>query len=112
MKSYACSGHVVKTESLTKLIPETKIEEWNKYLKENDNENCQTILEEFLPKQYPCPDSTFVPDDECETEDLELNVMYSYFDRESLFETVKKPALSSLQELNINPEFSQWVVWG
>ena len=113
-KNYANSGHVVEVKELTKLLSLTNplLKEWETAIDECDWEKCNEFLMEHLPEQYPCPDECFSLNDECESEDLELSVVYAFWDRDTLFETVKRKETILLEFMGIKPEFGQWVTFG
>lgn len=112
MRNYGCSGYVAKAELLVSLLPKSEVENFKHAMSDHDYDLCRDICEKHLPKLYPCPESFFELSDEDESEDLERNTVYAFWDKDDLFVSTKRPETIALESIGVKPELNNWVTFG
>ena len=103
------SGYTVKVDDLLKIIPTENRKEFAEVCEFENDETILEYLNKILPSQYPKPKSVFILQDDDESEELEIGVLYAYFDESSLY--VKKLTREGecLVLAGIKPTFNNWV---
>jgi hypothetical protein len=115
MRNFANHGYVVKAIDLGKLMAPENAKRWVVIVEEHGSTpwvegDVPDELEKLLPAGSPVP-FLFVPDEDTETEDLEIGEMYAQFDEADLFEMTPTPFMRLLNELSMRPENAQWVTY-
>lgn len=116
MNNYANYGYVVKAIDLVPLLKtDGDKNEFREMIDTMEPGYDLEDIEEFFIRNmvdgYPRP-CFFLLNDECESEDLEIGVLYAAFDQSDLFIPVKTPKHNELNYVGVRPEFKQWVTWG
>jgi len=110
MRNYACYGYVLEAEKLVKVLPETIRGTYLEYIQQGEYEEVEKMLDENFPKNMPIP-SVFICDYTIETEDLEAGKIYCCWEPGQLFNSTPTIGLKNLQNLDLNPVNSRWVVF-
>jgi hypothetical protein len=113
MSTTGASGYVVKAEAFTNLLPKNLRKKFTQAIADQDTELVDKILGENAPKVFPTFESSFVLNDEDDTDSLEKGVVYICFQEEDLYSPkTPRPEFEWLQKEGIDPKFERWTVWG
>jgi hypothetical protein len=115
MNNYANCGYVVNWNMLKKVIPADVVKEIDEALYQDDCWKANEVIDDvFDEKIHGLPFfNLYSPAAEDEMNgDMQIGEVYAVFDEDDLYVKVEKPELKLLRELNLVPQFEQWVTWG
>lgn len=111
MHNYACHAYTVEANQLTKLLPPAVQNEYTDLLYRGDWEGAQDLLKDHFPRQYSLP-WLFVMDDEFESQDLEVGLIYAAWNLDDLYTVIPKSGLAYLRREGVSPQSTSWVAFG
>lgn len=112
MSNQGASGYLLKASAIKPFLPPEVRDAYDDALK-LDVTTVSSILDEYLPKEFPPFADVFRCCAENESDVMEVGEIYVNFDEEDLFfPKVPTPAMLALQLKQIKPEFQRWVTWG
>jgi len=115
MHNSACSGYTVPAAKLAVLLPVNLQKEFLEKIDKHEGEDLEDLQEWFTEnredKNLPLPELMWLRHED-ESEDLDYDVIYGYFDESDLFIKVPNEANKALAKLSVRPTLSRWVVWG
>lgn len=114
-KENPCCGYVLPVEKLKSHIAEEHHAQFDQYCDEDAWDELTELLMQNLPDGIAWPTSCFRLNDESnvDDEDMELNVVYAYWEDGDLFVKELTPGASRLlSTIGALPEFHSWTVWG
>lgn len=114
MRINPCSGYLIEAKLLLSLLPVEYAKEAIAAVESADTEDLLSIFEDHLPSSVPTPSSLFVLTDEDEPgSDMEIDIMYAYFEKEDLFEMKETEQMRNLGDLlQVKPQLHSWGVFG
>ena len=105
------SGYVVPVSSLKKLIPEEFHKDFDSLLNSEKNINTEKI-ENFLYTclPFPMPEIYLPRDEDTMDGNMEYGIPYAVFSESDLFMYQPKEIYTKLEELDITPVLTSWII--
>lgn len=109
-----CSGYVMPWDDLKVIIPAHYWTELERYIDDYDWGKMTERVGECLPKGVATPSGFFMLGDEDTTDgEVELGVVYAYYDVSDLYIMALNPEAAVMQHLlGKLPTPQSWTVWG